>query len=139
MLYHFDMHRVGFLKWFFYLTDVTPETGPHCVIAGSHRRAGKPPEILERGFVRIPDEDLQKYYAPEQMVELCGPRGTIIAVDTRAFHKGKLPETADRLVLQFQLSNGLFGAPYRRAELTGDDAAPLREAGESIYRLFLGS
>jgi hypothetical protein len=35
-LYHWDMERIKFLKFFFYLTDVDTNTGPHCYIRGSN-------------------------------------------------------------------------------------------------------
>src|SRR5262245_6606379 len=53
-LYHFDMDRIKFLKFFFYLRDVTPESGPHCYVRGSSKR--KPRAILRDG--RIPDEEI---------------------------------------------------------------------------------
>jgi len=107
-LYHFDMDRVRFVKFFFYLTDVTPETGPHCYVRGSARR--KPKSVLRDG--RIPDEDIEKAFAPEDLVELCGSAGTIIAADTRGFHKGKMLTEGNRLLLQFEMANSMFGASY---------------------------
>ena len=34
-LYHFDMDRLKFVKFFVYLTDVDTHTGPHCYVRGS--------------------------------------------------------------------------------------------------------
>ena len=48
-LYHFDMDRIKFLKFFFYLTDVTPESGPHCYVRGSSKR--KPKSLLRDGRI----------------------------------------------------------------------------------------
>ena len=111
-LYHFDMDRIKWLKFFFYLTDVTPETGPHCYVAGSHKAGAGASELLSRGYVRIPDEDMQKHYPPEAFVEITGPRGTIVAVDTRGFHKGKPLTTGERLLLQLEYADSLFGTGY---------------------------
>src|SRR5690606_10997252 len=36
-MYHFDMDRIKFLKFFFYITDVNPNNGPHCYVRGSHK------------------------------------------------------------------------------------------------------
>ena len=47
-MYHFDMDRLKWLKFFFYLTEVTPERGPHCFIAKSHRTGGQLPALLAR-------------------------------------------------------------------------------------------
>lgn len=106
--FHFDMDRVKFLKFFFYLTDVTPETGPHCFVAGSHRR--KPRTLLRDS--RISDEEMRKYYSEDEIIEITGPSGTIIAADTRGFHKGKPLLSGDRLILEFEFATSLFGADY---------------------------
>lgn len=109
-LYHFDMDRIRWLKFFFYLTDVGPENGPHCFVAGSHKSGGIPAAFLDRGYVRIPDEEVVSTYGPERLIEFTGPRGTIIAEDTRGLHKGRPVLRGDRLVLEFEFSNSLFGA-----------------------------
>jgi hypothetical protein len=112
-LYHFDMDRVRFLKFFFYLTDVTPENGPHCYVRGSHRR--KPRALLRDG--RIPDEKILAHYDPADVTEICGPAGTIVAADTRGFHKGKPLVRGDRLMFQVQFADALFGQNYPSVKL----------------------
>jgi Phytanoyl-CoA dioxygenase (PhyH) len=107
--YHFDMDKVKWLKFFVYVKDVTPTTGPHCFIAGSHRTGGQPRELLNRGYARIADDEMAKYYSKSSFIEMIGPAGTIIAEDTRGFHKGKRPETDCRLVLELEFSDSLFG------------------------------
>ena len=107
--FHFDMDRIKWLKVFIYLTDVTPENGPHCFISGTHRRYSQPRELLKRGYNRILDEDVRKYFEPERFKEFTGPRGTIIFEDTRGFHKGKPAEKGDRLVMEIEYTDSLFG------------------------------
>lgn len=109
-LYHFDMDRIRWLKFFFYLTDVGPENGPHCFVSGSHKTGGIPAAFLDRGYVRIPDQEVASTYGPERLIEFTGPRGTIIAEDTRGLHKGRPVLRGDRLILEFEFSNCLFGA-----------------------------
>ncbi len=111
-LYHFDMNRIKWLKVMFYLTDVDTNNGPHCFIRGSHEAGCQPGDILDRGYARIPDEDLAPYYAKENFIELTGKRGTIIIADTRGFHKGKTPVDNDRLVFQLNFSDSMFGSDY---------------------------
>jgi hypothetical protein len=106
--YHFDMDRVKFLEFFFYLTDVTSESGPHCSVAGSHRRK---PRVLLRD-ARIDDEEIRRHYPNDRIVEITGSRRTIVAADTRGFHKGKPLTQGDRLILEFELVTSLFGADY---------------------------
>lgn len=111
-LYHFDLDRIKWLKIFFYITDVNENTGPHCYIEGSHEANTKPKEILERGYARIPDEDLEKYYPKEKFKTICAPAGTIFAGDTKCWHKGTPLKEDVRLVLEFEYTTSLFGANY---------------------------
>ncbi len=111
-LYHFDMDRIKWLKFFVYLTDVTTDTGPHCYIAGSHKPSNKPRELLERGYARISDEDIMKFYPQSDFIEVTAPKGTIIAGDTSCFHKGKPLKTGERLILELEFTNSLFGGSY---------------------------
>jgi len=113
-MYHFDMDRLKWLKFFFYLTEVTSERGPHCFIAKSHRTGRQLPALLARGYVRYPDQELEPYFPAADRIELTGPAGTLFAVDTRGYHKGITPRTGDRLMVQLEFCDTLFGAPYSR-------------------------
>jgi ectoine hydroxylase-related dioxygenase (phytanoyl-CoA dioxygenase family) len=108
--WHFDMDRLRWLKFFIYLTDVTERSGPHSFVRGSHRTGGIPAQLLNRGYVRLPDEDVAACYPREDFVEFVAPRGTVIVEDTRGLHKGKRVEKGDRLMLEFEFSGSLFGA-----------------------------
>ncbi|HZR76040.1 hypothetical protein [Bradyrhizobium sp.] len=108
--YHFDMDKVKFLKFFLYLTDVGADSGPHCFVKGSQKTGGIPAALLDRGYARLPDEDVEQFYRSEDMVEIGGPKGTIFAEDTRGLHKGKHLLKGDRLLFQLEFSNSLFGA-----------------------------
>ncbi|MDX2212957.1 MAG: GSCFA domain-containing protein [Oculatellaceae cyanobacterium bins.114] len=123
-LYHFDMDRIKFLKFFIYLTDVSPQTGPHCYIKGSHQR--KPAPLLRDG--RIADDELACYYTQNSFMELLGEAGTIIAVDTRGFHKGKPLDKDERLILEIEFSNSLFGTTYSNHQLTEPLELEFRQA-----------
>lgn len=109
-LYHFDMDRPQFLKLFFYLTDVTSDTGPHCYIRGSHRE--RPPALWRDG--RHADGEVLALHGRASEVEITGPRGTLIAVDTSGFHKGKPLVRGYRLILQLEYTSALFGQEYAR-------------------------
>jgi hypothetical protein len=110
--YHFDMDRIKWLKLFIYLTDVEAANGPHCFIEGSHRTGGIPSALLARGYARIRDSDVFDHYVKATEVQFVAPRGTVIAEDTRGLHKGLEVRRGDRLMLQLQFSDSLFGAPY---------------------------
>jgi hypothetical protein len=104
-LYHFDMDRIKFLKFFLYLTDVHKENGPHCYVAGSHRHL---PRVLRKDK-RHTDEEVYACYPPEKRIEITGPRGTLCAVDTRGLHKGKQLVRGYRLIFQVEFAINLFG------------------------------
>ncbi len=118
-LFHFDMDRIKFIKFFFYLTDVDSHTGPHCYVRGS--QASMPAGLWRDG--RIQDDEIVKSFAPSDIIEITGSKGTMIAVDTRGLHKGKVLEKGERLILQFEFTNSLFGATYERVNVE-DKLAP---------------
>jgi hypothetical protein len=107
-LYHFDMDRVKFLKFFFYLTDVGDQNGPHCFISGTHRDY---PWALRQDR-RLADEEVFACVDRKREVVFTGPRGTLIAEDTRGLHKGLLVRSGHRLVFQVEYAINLFGNPF---------------------------
>ena len=113
-LYHFDMDRIKFIKFFIYLTEVTTHNGPHCHVRGSHE--SKPLELLKDGH--IPDSEIEQYYGKEDIVEIIGSTGTIFAADTRGFHKGKHLHSSERLIFEIEFTNSLFGADYSNFSIT---------------------
>jgi hypothetical protein len=137
-LYHFDMDRIKWLKFFVYLTDVTTENGPHCFIGGSHRQKGQPSELLSLGYARISDEEILKFYPSDSIVEFTGRKGTIFAEDTRGFHKGKPLQESDRLVFELQFSDSLFGASHPGTEVTPVQSDFVERVKEypGIYKAF---
>jgi ectoine hydroxylase-related dioxygenase (phytanoyl-CoA dioxygenase family) len=137
--FHFDMDRIKWLKFFIYLTDVTPDSGPHSFVRGSHRTAGIPANLLAKGYARLSDEEVFKHFRKEDVVEFVAPRGTVIVEDTRGLHKGHAVRRGDRLMLQLQFSNSLFGGTYPPAKFRSL-SAPLREmvrAYPTVYANYL--
>jgi len=137
-LYHFDMDRIRWLKFFFYLADVGPENGPHCFVAGSHNSDGIPASFLDRGYVRIADEEVAATYGPERLIEFSGPRDTIIAEDTRGLQKGRSVLRGDRPVLEFEFSNSLFGAtsPHGKSKIKRFHASTAEQFVSSYPRMY---
>lgn len=96
--FHRDCDDWRFIKVFAYLTDVDEEAGPHVYVSGSHR---------ERCSVRLTpyaDGEVATRYGQQRMVRVTGPAGTLFAVDTHGVHKGLLPSSTPRLLLQIQYS-----------------------------------
>ncbi len=116
--FHFDMDRPKWLKFFVYLTDVTAETGPHVFIEGTHKSNKIHSSFLEKGYSRLSDDQINEKYDSSKIIEFIAPRGTIIAEDTRGLHKGKHLINNDRLILQFQYSNSLFGGKYSKSKFS---------------------
>lgn len=113
-LYHFDMDRIKFLKFFIYLSDVDTHNGPHCYVKKSHRVKPKP--VRRDG--RIPDEELMANYPAADFEEITGKAGTILAVDTSGFHKGKPLEKGERLLFQMEFATSMFGQNYPPVQVT---------------------
>jgi len=107
-LFHFDLDRFKFLKFFVYLTDVDTNSGPHCFVKGSHRF--KPPGLLVDG--RIPDYAIEQFFPESNIIEICAPKGTVFIADTLGFHKGKALLSGHRLLFQLEFASDLFGQNY---------------------------
>lgn len=123
-LFHQDRDRLSFLKFFIYLTDVTSQTGPHVYLKGSHREI---PWSL-RGDGRKTDDAVRRAGLWDNVTELCGPAGTIMAVDTIGLHKGKTPIAGDRLALENEFATSLFGMDYERPRFTPTELVRERHA-----------
>jgi hypothetical protein len=137
-LYHFDMDRIKWLKFFIYLTDVDHDCGPHSFVAGSHRTGGIPRELRKRGYVRLEDDEVARYYPARDVVEFTAPRGTIIVEDTRGLHKGQHIRHGHRLMLQFQFSNSRFGPATERGRIHVQPASTLASVARQYPRIFSG-
>jgi hypothetical protein len=99
--YHYDNDGPGFLKFFFYLTDVEPDTGAHCFIKGTHGH--RKPEAFRISQL-YGDQVLHDFYGKDKEVMFSAPKGTIIAEDTAGFHRGSTVLRNHRLLMQFQYS-----------------------------------
>jgi hypothetical protein len=87
---------------------------------------------------RIPDEEIHRHYPQDAITEICGEAGSVIAVDTRGWHKGKALREGERLILQFEYTNSMFGQSYPRLALPKDASPSFREFVYSHRRMFQG-
>lgn len=108
--FHFDLDSIKFLKVFIYLKDVTENEGPHVYVEGTHKSFTKPYEILKRGYSRVSDDEISKYYDYKKIHKVIGKKGTIFIGDTKCFHKGLVPLKSNRLIFQLIFSNSKFGS-----------------------------
>jgi hypothetical protein len=104
-LFHFDMSHPRFLKAFIYLTDVSETNGPHCVVPTTHKEKA---EALWRDG-RISDEEMTNYYPRESWKVNVGGAGSVILVDTSAFHKGVPLAGGHRRIAELYYTDTLFG------------------------------
>jgi hypothetical protein len=99
--YHYDNDGPGFLKFFFFLTDVEIGTGAHYFLAGTQPHS-KPKQFAKAAIYQA--QALYDHYGRDKEVVVRGPAGTILAEDTSGFHRGSTLERDYRLMLQLQFS-----------------------------------
>ena len=61
--------------------------------------------LLKKGYSRISDNKLKKFYDTELFKKFTGSKGTIVLADTRCWHKGNRVLSGKRAMLQFQYTN----------------------------------
>lgn len=139
-MYHFDMDRIKWLKFFFYLTDTTKENGAHQFIAGSHN-GNIPNKFLDKGYARLDSKEVIDCYGKNREITYEAPCGTIIAEDTSGLHRGLPVQKGDRLVFQIQFSNSLFGAESKTTKIDRENVcSELKnniEKYPDIYELYI--
>ncbi len=106
--FHFDLDGIKWIKCFIYLNDVSIDNGPHIYVEGTHKSFSKPYSLLKKGYVRINDKEINRYFEKEKIHQVVGNKGTIIIGDTSCFHKGAVPKKENRLIFEITLSNSLF-------------------------------
>ncbi len=97
-LFHRDLDDWRFCKLFIYLTDVNENSGPHIYV----RNTSQSPSF--RKIRRYSDEEIEAKFGKENIMKFVDRRGAAFLVDTYGFHKGLLPNTDNRLLLQIQYS-----------------------------------
>lgn len=138
--FHFDFDPPPkWLLFFVYLTDVGPDNGPHVYVRGSHKAGHQAAAaLLKRGYVRIADEEITSSFGVQNVVEIHGKRGTVLAVDTRGFHKGKTLIQGHRLMAQLTYSYPSFGGAHCSVErLQTETVLPqLLNAARALPKVF---
>ncbi|MGR9173950.1 hypothetical protein [Rhizobiales bacterium] len=96
--FHFDLDDWRMLKFFFYLTDVDVDAGPHVYVRGSHRR-----RRLKHQFTLVvghPADEVLSFYGEKEAMTLTGPAGTGFVEDPFGFHMGTLARSTPRLMME---------------------------------------
>jgi ectoine hydroxylase-related dioxygenase (phytanoyl-CoA dioxygenase family) len=111
------MDHLKWVKFFFYITDVNTESGPHTFVAGSHKPLGIPFKLRNKGYVRLSDGEVASAFDSAKFKEFTGKRGTLIIEDTRGLHKGKHCISGDRLLFQLEYTASPYGQEIPRIEV----------------------
>ena len=127
-MFHFDLDDYRFLKFFFYMTDVDKDSGPHVCVRGTHTKKALRHQLR---LQRRTDEDIESEYGAEQIAEICGPAGYGFAEDTRAFHKGSPPVTGDRLVVQIEFARNDYQVEHDKWEESENAGEPTAEVASA--------
>lgn len=125
--FHRDADDWRYMKVMVYLTDVSEDNGPFVYVLGTHNEAAPVRIKIET------DDAIVQRYGSERIKVVTAARGAGFAVDTSGIHKGAMPRTSSRLMLQIQYSL-LPSFAYQYSPLTYD--GPL-EFDPYVNRLLL--
>jgi hypothetical protein len=105
--FHYDLDDVKFIKFFFYLTDVGLDDGPHVYVEKSNRLIRYKNSILRSR--RFSDDEVVFAYGKDAIKVVTGKAGTSLIEDTITLHKGTTSIKNPRLILQFQYAINDYG------------------------------
>lgn len=108
--FHFDLDDWQTLKFFFYLTDVDQDAGPHVYIRGSHRHRLWRHQLTL--LVGQPTEDVVAAYGADNILSVTGRSGLGLVEDPFGFHMGTAPRRTPRLMME--IAFGVSAASKRR-------------------------
>jgi hypothetical protein len=102
-LWHRDPEDRRIIKLFVYLSDVDAGAGPLTYVPGTHSRGAlrvQPESYLEEPGdpLRSTDAQMSAVVPPDRWLTATGPRGTVVLVDTRGYHKGGQARDRDRIL-----------------------------------------
>lgn len=96
--FHFDLDDWRMLKFFFYLTDVDADAGPHVYVRGSHNRRRVKHQLTL--LVGHPADEVLGFYGEDSAITMIGNAGTGFVEDPFGFHMGTLAKQSPRLMME---------------------------------------
>lgn len=108
--FHYDIDGYRSIAFFFYLTDVDAEAGPHIYVRGSHRQK-RLWHLFSLRKSRT-DTEIEETYGRSAIETIDGKAGSGFAEDIFCFHKGLAPRERDRLVLQVRFGLRDYGTSH---------------------------
>lgn len=97
--YHYDIDSVKFVKFFIYLTDVDLDSGPHVIVANTHKKK----TWFQKRNRRLSEDQAVSSFPKEDINIMTGKAGEGFFEDTFAYHKGTTPKKP-RLIFQVEYS-----------------------------------
>jgi len=108
-VFHYDLDDYRFIKFFFYLTDVDLDSGPHVCIRGSHKNKKFSHQLLGVRCAGKEEKEIVDCYGAENVLTICGKAGFGFVEDATCFHKATPPCGKDRLLLQIEYAINNYG------------------------------
>ena len=105
--FHYDIDDYSSLRFFFYLTDVDYDSGPHVCVTGSHNQ--KRFIDLLSPMKRCSDQHIYKHYPEQDIVTVIGKAGFGFAENMVCYHKASRPKQKDRLMLELRFAAKDYG------------------------------
>lgn len=121
-MFHVDVQSPKFIKFFVYPSDVDEESGPFCIVKGSHRR--KPAGWRMNNNRTI--QDIENTYGADSVHRITARAGDLVVADPTAFHRAQKPQKQTRRALM--INTGIH--PIQRA--IGDEPMIREENYESL-------
>ena len=138
-LWHFDLDRPKWLKFFFFMTDCTIETGAHSFVRGSHKNNGIKWNLRKKGYTRILDEEVNNHYDKKDIIQMQAKKGSLLIEDTRGLHKGSRLIKDHRFLIQVQYSSSTFGTKIEKfnfPKTENNDYIDIKNQFKHTYSLF---
>jgi Phytanoyl-CoA dioxygenase (PhyH) len=111
--FHFDLDDWCAVKFFFYMTDVGRENGPHIYVRNSHRN--RPMHDQLSPFKSRSSHYITSKYGRDNLAVMQGPAGTGFVEDPYGFHTGTAVTGASRLMLEIEYGvsrTPVVGGPF---------------------------
>ena len=109
--FHFDLNDWRTIKFFFYISDVGDEDGPHMYIRGSHNF-----KRLAHQYTLLQGKDkrgLERSYGTGEFKTVLGSAGSGFAEDPFVFHTGSTVRERPRLILELEFGHDDPSPSYR--------------------------
>lgn len=121
-MFHVDVQSPNFIKFFVYPSDVDEESGPFCIVKGSHRH--KPAGWRMNNNRTL--QDIENTYGAGSVHRITARAGDLVVANPTAFHRAQKPQKHVRRALM--INTGLH--PIQRA--IGDEPMIREESYESL-------